>query len=231
LSDVTIPDRVRSISDNAFTNCTGLTHITIPDSVTSIGNNAFYYCLKLTSAYFFGDAPTMGDFVFDYHPSTFKIYYMSGKTGFTNPWYGYPTEAFEIVTYDGNGNTGGTVPIDNKRYLTNDQVTVFENTGLLTKAGGYTFTGWNTKADGTGISCSEGDIFTMGTSCITLYAIYRDRCDTDMDGEVNILDLASIATNYNIVNTQTNWNPELDFNEDGIIDIFDLVICSKRMFQ
>ena len=45
----TIPDRVKSIGEWAFRDCTGLTSIVIPDSVTSIGLYAFYSCTGLTS--------------------------------------------------------------------------------------------------------------------------------------------------------------------------------------
>ena len=47
--DVTIPDGVTSIGDDAFSYCESLTSITIPDSVTSIGMNAFWGCKSLAS--------------------------------------------------------------------------------------------------------------------------------------------------------------------------------------
>ena len=46
---------VKSIGDNAFKDCIGITSITIPDSVTSIGYNAFSGCTKLESIYYTGD--------------------------------------------------------------------------------------------------------------------------------------------------------------------------------
>ena len=73
------------------------------------------------------------------------------------------------VTYNGNGNTGGTVPTDNQTYQQNATVTVADNTGNLTKTG-YTFSGWNTAADGSGTNYNPAATFNMGTTNVTLYA-------------------------------------------------------------
>ena len=79
------------------------------------------------------------------------------------------------VTYNGNGNTAGTVPVDpSSPYQSGVTVTVLGNAGDLTRinSGGtsYRFTGWNTKADGTGIDQAEGFTFIMGASNVILYA-------------------------------------------------------------
>ena len=47
--EVTIPDGVRIIIDNAFSKCSGLTSVIIPDGVTSIAEFAFFDCSNLTS--------------------------------------------------------------------------------------------------------------------------------------------------------------------------------------
>lgn len=73
------------------------------------------------------------------------------------------------VTYNGNGNTGGTVPADNQTYQQNDTVTVADNNGELTKTG-YTFAGWNTAADGSGPNYNPEATFNMSAANITLYA-------------------------------------------------------------
>jgi uncharacterized repeat protein (TIGR02543 family) len=73
------------------------------------------------------------------------------------------------VTYNGNGNTSGTVPTDNQAYQQNATVTVADNTGSLTKTG-YTFAGWNTAADGSGTNYNPAATFNMGATNITLYA-------------------------------------------------------------
>jgi len=76
-----------------------------------------------------------------------------------------------VVTYNGNGNGSGSVPVDSASYENGQTVTVLGNTGTLVKAG-YSFSGWNTKADGSGTAYTEGLTFTMGTANVTLYAIW-----------------------------------------------------------
>ena len=75
------------------------------------------------------------------------------------------------VTYDGNGNTGGSVPIDPNKYVNEQTVTVLGNTGILVKTG-YAFVGWNTLADGSGATYTQAQTFTMGAANVTLYAIW-----------------------------------------------------------
>ena len=49
LTSITIPSRVTSIDNHAFSGCTGLTNINIPASVTNIKGSAFIGCMGLTS--------------------------------------------------------------------------------------------------------------------------------------------------------------------------------------
>jgi hypothetical protein len=75
------------------------------------------------------------------------------------------------VTYNGNGCTGGIVPIDKKTYGNggNVAVTVLGNTGNLVK-NGYAFACWNTKADGSGTNYEANRTYCIGSSNVTLYA-------------------------------------------------------------
>ena len=74
------------------------------------------------------------------------------------------------LTYSGNGNTGGTAPVDGSNpYVGGATVTVLGNTGSLVKTG-YTFAGWNTLADGTGTNYSPGNTFLMPAANTTLFA-------------------------------------------------------------
>ena len=81
-------------------------------------------------------------------------------------WEAIPTYS---VTYDENGATSGTVPLDYQTYASGAGVTVAGNTGTLEKPG-YTFMGWNTKADGSGTRYTENATFNMGSSNVMLYA-------------------------------------------------------------
>lgn len=50
------------------------------------------------------------------------------------------------VTYNGNGATGGSVPVDSNTYEQGATVTVLGNSGNLAESG-ETFAGWNTAAN------------------------------------------------------------------------------------
>ena len=54
LRSVTIPDTVRTIGMDAFTNCHSLISVTIGSGVTSIGNNAFADCGSIRQVYYNG---------------------------------------------------------------------------------------------------------------------------------------------------------------------------------
>lgn len=81
----------------------------------------------------------------------------------------FGAKALYTVTYDGNGAQVGSAPMDNQQYNEQAGVTVLNNTGTLEKIG-YTFGGWNTAADGSGVNYSAGDTLLIGTSNVTLFA-------------------------------------------------------------
>jgi uncharacterized protein (TIGR02145 family)/uncharacterized repeat protein (TIGR02543 family) len=83
------------------------------------------------------------------------------------------------VTYNDNGCTGGTVPVDLKKYKIGDSVKVMDS-GTMVKSG-CNFAGWNTAANGIGTNYAPGDTFTMATANVTLYANWTV---TDIDGNV-----------------------------------------------
>jgi hypothetical protein len=75
------------------------------------------------------------------------------------------------VTYDGNGNTGGTVAASQLETI-GSSVTLATNTGVLVKTG-YTFAGWNILANVTGTSYAEGATILFNSS-LPLYAQWSE---------------------------------------------------------
>ena len=80
-------------------------------------------------------------------------------------------ELMPKVIYNGNGNTGGSVPVDNTSYAVNGSFTV-AGLGSLTQ-GSNPFFFWNTKADGTGTIFNPGpSTFPNQSTDLTLFAIW-----------------------------------------------------------
>ncbi|HZW03236.1 MAG TPA: InlB B-repeat-containing protein [Anaerolineaceae bacterium] len=74
------------------------------------------------------------------------------------------------VTYHGNGNTGGSVPVDsNSPYVEGESVTVRGNTGTLIRTG-HTFSGWNLQSNGQGFGYAPTTTFLMPSANVILYA-------------------------------------------------------------
>jgi hypothetical protein len=97
---------------------------------------------------------------------------LSGVGQFASVWSiaVAPPETF-TVTYDGNLNTGGAVPVDSlSPYTSGSTVTVLGNTGSLTKTD-YQFARWDTTANNTGTSRQPGATFTIGGNTV-LYALW-----------------------------------------------------------
>ena len=75
------------------------------------------------------------------------------------------------VIYNGNGETGGNVPVDNTEYRPGSRATVLGNTGDLVRPG-YNFAGWNTDIDCLGGSYAQDATIVIEDGSIYLYAIW-----------------------------------------------------------
>jgi uncharacterized repeat protein (TIGR02543 family) len=76
-----------------------------------------------------------------------------------------------VIYYDGNTATAGNVP-EPVGYQVGASVTV-PGAGSLEKTG-FTFDGWNTQADGSGIFYGAGDTLTIENESLTLYAQWEE---------------------------------------------------------
>lgn len=139
----------------------------------------------------------------------------------TNPTY--------TVTYNGNGNTGGTIPTDAVHYETGQMASVLNNSGSLVKTGND-FAGWNTQADGSGTTYAASQTFAMGTANVTLYALWTaNQLDPTFDGDGKVVDLTpnisksasdvAVQTDGKILVAGNSTGPFLTrYNTDGTLD-------------
>ena len=85
--------------------------------------------------------------------------------------YVYPPLPNYTVEYDGNGNTSGSLPAPQYMdpYVSGTtSITLRTNSGTLAKTG-FTFSGWNTAANGSGTNYAVSATYNGGAS-LTLYA-------------------------------------------------------------
>ena len=76
-----------------------------------------------------------------------------------------PSLVNRTVTYAANNADSGSAPVNSTG---SGSITVAPNSGNLAKSG-FTFAGWNTLSDGTGVTYQPGDSFTPSAN-LTLYA-------------------------------------------------------------
>ncbi len=148
-----------------------------------------------------------------------NIIYFAWDVDVRNENNGYPVitnipiNAYTI-TYNSNGATSGSAPSDSSTYLQGDTVTVQGNTGSLIRTG-YTFSGWNTAADGSGSSYSEGATFTMGAANVTLYAKWTATGGSGNSGGSSGNSSAPVNYSDISVNGQTQGNAATIKTEKG----------------
>jgi uncharacterized repeat protein (TIGR02543 family) len=112
------------------------------------------------------------------------------------------------VTYDSNESTTGSVPVDSDEYAAGETVTVLGNINSLARFG-YTFGGWNTESDGSGILYAESETFSMGSEDITLYATWNI-VKMSRPAKSVVIDIADNWGNTNGINVR-----QIDFWNNG----------------
>lgn len=123
-SDITVPSRiydvpVTSVNLMAILYPEALRSVGIPAGVTEIQAGSLANCPNLKELDFWGNAPRVwGGAIeqpFCNNAPDFKIYYLPGKTGFTDPWYGYspavaPAPFIDHAFYKSEGYTYQILP-------------------------------------------------------------------------------------------------------------------------
>lgn len=101
----------------------------------------------------------------------------------------------QSLSYDANGGTG------TMKSITGDvgSKIVIEQNGFA--RGGYTFTGWNTQADGKGTAYKPGDSFTLTDKDTVLYAQWSKNsgsAGTGTNGTAKLIDSPETGDNSNL---------------------------------
>ena len=185
LTGVSLSSKTTSIGVDAFWGCVKITSMTIPSKVTNIGARAFQQCTMLKTVTFKGNAPeTVGENAFYYVGSGCTANVPYGSTGWGvgdgESWNGLTLKFAAAPTYtvefDGNGATSGAMA---------EQTIIRDTAQALTAnafaRSGYLFTGWNTKADGSGAAYANGaSVTNLGAknTTVTLYAQWKDNRGT-----------------------------------------------------
>lgn len=144
---------------------------------------------------------------------------LSNKSGYTNSdgqWIGGDKtlhaqwkQTYSVTYYanypTGATSTSGSVPTDATEYSSGATVTVKTNSGSLA-AGGFTFSKWNTQADGQGTDRATGSTFSISTNT-QLYAKWTENkrnvtISAQTGGSVNITSASvGVATTTTVTAT------------------------------
>ncbi len=128
------------------------------------------------------------------------------------------------VTYNGNGNTGGSVPTDNGAYENGANVTVLGNTGALAKDGASPL-GWNTQANGAGTFYPFSGSFNMAAADITLYAVWPTVSADSLPFSLTLNWTNPESANYQFKVVKSNTSAAIDtFAEVSAIAGADLIM-------
>jgi uncharacterized repeat protein (TIGR02543 family) len=177
-TDYVIPSSVTTVGSYSFYNLgpeNALESVVIPASVTAIEGLAFVSPENVDFFFLGTSNPVAGSSAFGLVPTgTAYISSIAATGSFPltgGKWEGISVQTGSLVTYDSNGATGGSTPVNNQPlHIPGSLVTVFSNSGSLTKTN-YLFDGWNTAANGSGSSyLASGSESLTSSGDVTLYA-------------------------------------------------------------
>jgi hypothetical protein len=134
------------------------------------------------------------------------------------PFKTYDTKDNTIIAYDNKANiTGATLPI----------IDLYEDGTKVNYNNNGTFSVDLNTQNKENVNFKLTDVY--GNSKTVTYKIANKYFDTNSDSNVDIKDMAAVAKDYNTKSSDGSWRVAYDYNNDGIVDVYDLVMISKKM--
>jgi len=143
------------------------------------------------------------------NPCSFTVTLIDARAhrGTTSPSVGV-TGTERYLGYDGNGGTGSVA----SSYGFNASTTTIADGSSLSRFG-YTFTGWNTIPDGSGLGYAQGDNYTFGSGNRILYAQWSENSAIPINTAAELAAMQSdLAGHYFLtgdidLSSIPNWTP------------------------
>lgn len=232
LKKVNFPDTLKTIDGHAFHGCTYLKEISFPESLQSIGWYSFCDCTALRRTTFYGDTPnSCSSNTFTNTHSTFTIYYIEGKSGWTSPtWNGYKTATFVPEGYSLTLNSTSPYKI-----TADTIVNVSANTTASAFLDQFTNTNISvTTAAGTSLS----DTDFVGTGCVVSLTVDGTVVDSrtilvtgDLtgDGRMDANDLLPLQQYYSGYAVTIDHPLAADLNGDGKLTRADAMMMARKL--
>jgi len=159
---------IKTIPDEAFSECTGLTSVTIPNSVTSIGNGTFRFCTSLTSVTIGNKVTTIGNRAFERCSSLTSITIPNSVTKIGEAAFEY-CESLTSITI------GNKVTTIGYRAFTVCDITSITIPNSVTSIGNYAFdicrslTAINVDSGNSAYSSQDGILFNKDKTELIRY--------------------------------------------------------------
>ena len=231
LETVFLPETVKAVGDNAFGNCANLSVVriaqdnVIPSTWAKTWNSnmtaaiSFVYCCTLD----YTSADESGSSTIYFDPTSVPVFPIPARQGYS--FLGWLNG--EIAVSDSAGKSVSSEIIDCSCTLTpgwepkENQITFNANGGKGTMGKltvlsdhsekllanqfakeGYRFLGWSPAKDATRATHGDGAVYRMGTSSVTLYAVWEaveNRITFDSNGGNGTMDSQAILSDHSAV--------------------------------
>jgi hypothetical protein len=180
LEKVTFGEKVTTIGNYAFFDCSALKNVVFPDNVNSVGKFAFGKCAALTGVVVGDNVTTMGGHVF-YRCENLTLYVENASR--PEGWNTFWNSSYRPVVWGCEVTAGNervvSVTISEKEGVTSGINVEYANELKPVTApykAEHTFVGWSTKADATTAEeCEYGAAELVNVPVGTkLYAIWKE---------------------------------------------------------